>query len=166
MIELVTTNYLQPGAYIAIMLAVLGVPQVLSGYFDRRESRLNRQEAEANAERRHQERLDIEARREESRREEVERLEERRREEAERLEERRREERAEREERREERRRQDAETSERRHQEMMTALIAAIRNGRNHENGQTETIRRLQETVENLEAENARLRQQNGNGHP
>ena len=151
MIELVTTNYLQPGAYIAIMLAVLGVPQVLSGYFDRRESRLNRQEAEANAERRHQERLDIEARREESRREEVER---------------RREERAEREERREERRRQDAETSERRHQEMMTALIAAIRNGRGHENGQSETIRRLQETVENLEAENARLRQQNGNGHP
>jgi len=144
MIELVTTNYLQPGAYIAIMLAVLGVPQVLSGYFDRRESRLNRQEAEANAERRHQERLDIEARREESRREEAER----------------------REERREERRRQDAEISERRHQEMMTALIAAIRNGRSHENGQSETIRRLQETVENLEAENARLRQQNGNGHP
>lgn len=151
MIELVTTNYLQPGAYIAIMLAVLGVPQVLSGYFDRRESRLNRQEAEANAERRHQERLDIEARREESRREEAER---------------RREERAEREERREERRRQESEISERRHQEMMTALIAAIRNGRGHENGQSETIRRLQETVENLEAENARLRQQNGNGHP
>ena len=144
MIELVTTNYLQPGAYIAIMLAVLGVPQVLSGYFDRRESRLNRQEAEANAERRHQERLDIEARREESRREEAER----------------------REERREDRRRQDAEISERRHQEMMTALIAAISNGRGHENGQSETIRRLQETVENLEAENARLRQQNGNGHP
>ena len=155
MIELVTTNYLQPGAYIAIMLAVLGVPQVLSGYFDRRESRLNRQEAEANAERRHQERLDIEARREERRLEGEERREERRREE-----------RAEREERREERRRQDAETSERRHQEMMTALIAAIRNGRSHENGQSETIRRLQETVENLEAENARLRQQNGNGHP
>ena len=155
MIELVTTNYLQPGAYIAIMLAVLGVPQVLSGYFDRRESRLNRQEAEANAERRHQERLDIEARREESRLEGEERREERRREE-----------RAEREERREERRRQEAEISERRHQEMMTALIAAIRNGRNHENGQSETIRRLQETVENLEAENARLRQQNGNGHP
>ena len=155
MIELVTTNYLQPGAYIAIMLAVLGVPQVLSGYFDRRESRLNRQEAEANAERRHQERLDIEARREERRLEGEERREERRREE-----------RAEREERREERRRQDAETSERRHQEMMTALIAAISNGRNHENGQSETIRRLQETVENLEAENARLRQQNGNGHP
>ena len=155
MIELVTTNYLQPGAYIAIMLAVLGVPQVLSGYFDRRESRLNRQEAEANAERRHQERLDIEARREERRLEGEERREERRREE-----------RAEREERREERRRQDAEISERRHQEMMTALIAAIRNGRNHENGQSETIRRLQETVENLEAENARLRQQNGNGHP
>ena len=155
MIELVTTNYLQPGAYIAIMLAVLGVPQVLSGYFDRREARLNRQEAEANAERRHQERLDIEARREERRLEGEERREESRREE-----------RAEREERREERRRQESEISERRHQEMMTALIAAIRNGRNHENGQSETIRRLQETVENLEAENARLRQQNGNGHP
>ena len=140
--EWLTIKYLQPGAYIAIMLAVLGVPQMMSGFFDRREQRLNRQETEANAGRRHQESLEIEDRREERRRED----EERRREE------------------REERRRQDAEISERRHQEMMAALIAAINNGRNHGNGQSELIRNLQQTVENLEAENSRLRQQNGNG--
>ena len=35
-------TYLQAGAYIAIMLAVLGVPQMLSGYFDIRERRKER----------------------------------------------------------------------------------------------------------------------------
>ncbi len=178
--EWLTMKYLQPGAYIAIMLAVLGVPQLLSGFFDRRELRLNRLENEANAERRHQERLDIEERREERRRQELaeqeERREERRREERaqqeelRRLEEeRRREERAEREEIRrleEERRRQDMELSERRHQEMMTALIAAIGNGHHQDDGQSELIRSLQQTVENLESEVVRLRQQNGNGSP
>ena len=188
-------KYLQPGAYIAIMLAVLGVPQLLSGFFDRRELRLNRLENEANAERRHQERLDLEERREERRREEHAEQEERRRQETaegeerrrqetaerearrleeraereERREERRREERAEREELRrleEERRRQDMELSERRHQEMMTALIAAIGNGHRQDDGQSELIRSLQQTVENLESEVARLRQHNGNGGP
>ena len=48
-------KYLAAGAYIAIMLAVLGVPQLLSSYFDIRERRRERQEAEAGAERRHQE---------------------------------------------------------------------------------------------------------------
>ena len=177
-------KYLQPGAYIAIMLAVLGVPQLLSGFFDRRELRLNRLENEANAERRHQERLDLEERREERRREEHAEGEERRRQETAEREERRLEERAEREERREERRReeraereelrrleeerrrQDMELSERRHQEMMTALIAAIGNGHRQDDGQSELIRSLQQTVENLESEVARLRQHNGNGGP
>ena len=136
--------YLSAGAYIAIMLAVLGVPQLLSSYFDLRARRIDRLENEANAERRHQENLAAEARREE-------RLEERRREE-------RREE--------EERRRREAELSERRHQEMMAVLITAVNNGRNHENGQSQEalIRNLRQTVETLEAENAKLRQQNGNG--
>ena len=48
-------TYLEAGAYIAIMLAVLGVPQMLSGYFDIRERRRERAEQDASAERRYQE---------------------------------------------------------------------------------------------------------------
>ncbi len=160
--------YLSAGAYIAIMLAVLGVPQLLSSYFDLRARRIERAENEANTERRHQERL-LEERRREERQEELrreERQEELRREE--RQEELRREERQEelrREERQEELRRQDAEASERRHQELMTTLIAALSNGRNQDNGQSELIRSLQQTIETLETENARLRQENGDGN-
>ena len=107
------------------MLAVLGVPQMLSSYFDLRE-------------RREQRRLDDERRRQE---EERRRLEE-------------------------ERRRQDAETAERRHQEMM-ALMITLNNGRNRQDvqDQSELIRILQQAVADLQAENARLRQQNGNGN-
>ena len=111
--------YLQAGAYAAIMAAVLGVPQMLSSYFD---LRLRRQQEE---------------RQEELRREER-RLEE-------------------------ERRRQDAAAAERRHQELMAALIAALGNGNNQGNGQGEFIRTLQQTIEDLRAENDRLRRQNGN---
>ncbi len=134
--------YLSAGAYIAIMLAVLGVPQSLSSYFDHRERRTERAENEANTERRHQERL-LEERRHEERQEEL-RREERRLE--------------------EERRRQDAELSERRHQEMMTLLIAALNNSSNQGNGQSELVRALQQTIEDLRAETDKLRQQNGSG--
>ena len=48
-------TYLEAGAYIGIMLAVLGVPQMLYGYFDIRERRRERAEQEASAQRRHQE---------------------------------------------------------------------------------------------------------------
>ncbi len=134
--------YLSAGAYIAVMLAVLGVPQLLSSYFDLRARRIERAENEANTERRHQERL-LEERRREERQEEL-RREERRLE--------------------EERRRQDAEASERRHHELMTTLIASLSNGRNQDNGQSELIRSLQQTIETLETENARLRRENGDG--
>ena len=67
-------------------------------------------------------------------------------------------------EREEERRRQDAEAAERRHQELIAALIAAISNSNNQGNGQAELIRALQRTIEELQAENDRLRQQNGGG--
>lgn len=137
--------YLSAGAYIAIMLAVLGVPQLISSYFDLRARRLDRLENEANAERRHQENLAAEARREE-------RQEERRREEQ----------RVEEEHRREERR-QDSEIAERRHTEMMTLLAAVLNNGGSNGNGQNEIIRTLQQTIDDLRAENDRLRQQNGN---
>ena len=76
--------------------------------------------------------------------------------------------RARREERRlaEERRQLDAALAEQRHQEMM-ALIVALHNGRNRDDdqGQNELIRILQQAVADLQAENARLRQQNGNGN-
>ena len=112
---------------------------------------MERQENEANAERRHQEMLAAQAWRDE-------REEERRREERRLEEERRR--------REEELRRQEMNSMERRQQELMVALIAALTrgNGQNHESGQAELIRAMQQTIKELRAENERLRQQNGNG--
>ena len=126
--------YMQAGAYAAIMFAVLGVPQVLSGYFDNRSRRRDHLESESSAERRHREML-------EERREERRQEDERRRQEF-------------------ELQRQD---SERRHQEMM-ALIINMGNGssRRGEPPDSETIRAMQETIDALESENARLRGQNG----
>ena len=137
-------TYLQAGAYIAIMIAVFGGPQMLSSYFEARNRRADRLENESNAERRHREAMDAEARREERR---EERRQEERRQEA-------------------ESRRQEAEAAERRHQELLTALIAAIGNGRGQGEGQGRFVETLLQRVEALEAENARLRRQNGNGNP
>lgn len=103
---------------------------MLSSYFDHRARRLERQDNEANTERRHQEMLAAQTRREE---------------------------------REEERRRQE---DERRHQELMTLLAAVLGNGRGQGDGQGELIRTLQQTIEELRAENERLRQRNGNGSP
>ena len=161
-------TYLQAGAYIAIMIAVFGGPQMISSYFEARNRRADRLEHEANAERRHQEILDAEARREERWREERREDEERRREERQQEEERRLEERRrEDEERRreEERRRRETEAAERRHQELLAALIAAIGNGRNRGEDQNRLIETLRRNIEALEVENARLRRQNGNGN-
>ena len=55
--------------------------------------------------------------------------------------------------------------AERRHRELMAVMIAAIGNGNNQGNGQSELIRTLQQTIEDLRAENETLRQQNGNGN-
>ena len=139
------------------MLAVLGVPQLLSSYFDHRTRRRDRLENEANEERRHQEILQE---RREERREERRREEEGRRHQEEEL-------------RRQEMQllRQELESrsleSERRHQEMMTLLIASMNNGPNQRSGenQSEVIRSMQETIEGLQSENARLRQQSGDGN-
>ena len=46
-----TLQYLQGAAYIAIVLAVFGVPQLLTYYFDRRDRRRERREDHAEAER-------------------------------------------------------------------------------------------------------------------
>ena len=139
-------TYLQAGAYIAIMIAVFGGPQMISSYFEARNRRADRLEAE----RRHQEILDAEARREERRREERQQEEERRREERQ---------------QEEERRRQEAEAAERRHQELLAALIAAIGNGRDRGDDQSRLVETLRRTIETLELENNRLRRQNGNGN-
>ena len=139
---------LQAGGFIAIMLAVLGVPQLLSSYFDLRARRLDRLENESNAERRHHEMLE-ESR--EERREERRREEERRRQEEERRQQ------------EEERRRQDAELAERRHHELMALLVTVMGNRGGQSEDQNELIRTLQQTVAQLQSENARLRQQNGN---
>lgn len=137
--------YLSAGAYIAIMIAVLGVPQMLSSYFDLRARRLERQENESSIERRHQEMLAAQARREEQE------------------EERRRQDRQEEERRRqdEERRRQD---EERRHRELVALIAVALGNGRGQDNGQSDLVRTLQQTIEDLRAENESLRKRNGNG--
>ena len=154
--EWAAIKYLEAGAYIAIMLAVLGVSQLISSYFDLRARRMDRLDNESNAERRHREM--IEERREEHRREE-----ERRREERAQEEERRREERAQEEERRREERAQEEERrreEQRRHQELMALLVAAMSNGRDQNDTRNELIRTLQQTVADLQEENARLRQQ------
>ena len=169
---------LEAGAYIAIMLAVAGVPQMLSSYFDIRARRHDQAVAEINAERRHREERAAEERhhqeaesrrreeaelrrREESERRREERAEaERRREESERQ---RREERAEAERRYEESERR-REESDRRHQEMMLMLAASIgngngngrSNGRSHE--QDDILRTMQGVIDDLRAENAKLR--------
>ena len=123
--------YMQAGAYAAIMFAVIGVPQLLSSYFDHRTRRREQQEAESNAERRHRELM-------EERREE-----------------------------REERRQEFAlqrQESEQRHEALMTLLISNLNHGpgRRADPPDSETIRAMQETIDALESENARLRQQNG----
>ena len=48
-------QYLEGAAYIAIVLAVFGVPQLLIYYLDRRDRRRDHQEERAEAERRHHE---------------------------------------------------------------------------------------------------------------
>ena len=136
-------TYMQAGAYAAIMAAVLGVPQMLFSYFDHRARRLS--------EERHIE----ESRQDEERRRQDE--EKRRRDEEQRH-------------REEELRRQEMDNMDRRHQELMVALIAAVTrgtghgNGQSHDIGQSELIRTLQQTIENLREENERLRGERDNG--
>ena len=61
-------QYLEGAAYIAIVLAVFGVPQLLTYYLDRRDRRRDRREDRAEAERvRQQERAEVERVRQEER---------------------------------------------------------------------------------------------------
>ncbi len=173
-----TLQYLEGAAYIAVVLAVFGVPQLLTYYLDRRDRRRERREDRAESERTRREDLATaeRIRREERdaaeqvRREERDAAEQVRREEREAAEQARREdlataERIRREEREaaEQARREERDAAERRHQEMMTALtgtIAAIleRNGHSAPTDQSAVIEELQQRVAELENQNASLR--------
>ncbi len=110
--------YLEGAAYIAIVIAVLGVPQLLSSYFDIRERRRNREEDRHNREEERRNREEERRNREEQRRaDELRRSEHQLEAERARLQERADSERQRMEER--------AET-ERRHQETLTALMGII----------------------------------------
>ena len=160
-------QYLQGAAYIAIVLAVFGVPQLLTYYFDRRDRRRERREEREAAEQARREEREAA---EQARREDLATAERIRREEREAAEQARREdlataERIRREEREaaEQARREERDAAERRHQEMMTALtgtIAAIleRNGHSAPTDQSAVIEELQQRVAELENQNASLR--------
>ena len=108
-------QYLEGAAYIAIVLAVFGVPQLLTYYLDRRDRRRDRREERAEAERvRREERAD----------------------------------------------------AERRHHEMMTALIALLERNGHASPEQSAVIGQLQSRIAELEAENARLRDNKNGGAP
>ena len=151
-----TLQYLEGAAYIAIVLAVIGVPHMLTYYFERRERAADRAAAE-------RQRLDDRA--EAERRREEERLEAERQ---------RREDLAERQRREDEaeRRRQDERAeADRRHLEMMTALVAiAERNGHPPPAPASDPdasilIAQMQQRIADLENNFQELQnQRNGNG--
>ena len=132
-----TLQYLEGAAYIAIVLAVLGVPQLLTYYLDQRNRRNERREDLAEAERIRQENLA-----------EAERIRREERADAERV------------------RREERVESERRHQEMMTALIAIVERNGHTPPEQTAVVQELRQRINRLEAENARLRAGNGPNPP
>ena len=139
-------QYLEGAAYIAIVLAVLGVPQLLTYYLDQRNRRNERREDQAEAERvRREERAETERVRQETLAE-AERIRREERADAERV------------------RREERVESERRHQEMMTALIAIVERNGHTPPEQTAVVQELRQRINALEAENARLRASNGNG--
>ena len=131
-----TLQYLEGAAYIAVVLAVLGVPQLLTYYLDQRDRRRARTEDRAEAERIRREDL---ATAERIRREEREAAEQARREER--------------------------EAAERRHQEMMTALIALMGRNGHASADQSAVIEQLQRRIAELESEIASLRNDDG-GNP
>ena len=138
-------QYLEGAAYIAIVLAVLGVPQLLTYYLDQRNRRNERREDLAEAERiRREERAETERVRQETLAE-AERIRREERADAERV------------------RREERVESERRHQEMMTALIAIVERNGHTPPEQTAVVQELRQRINQLEAENARLRASNGN---
>ena len=126
-------QYLEGAAYIAIVLAVFGVPQLLTYYLDRRDRRRDRREDLAEAERVRQ-----------AERAETERVRREERAEAERV---RREERAE---------------AERRHHETMTTLTAILERNGHTPATQSTTIEQLQRRITELEAQIALLRSGDG----
>ena len=149
-----TLQYLEGAAYIAVVLAVFGVPQLLTYYLDRRDRRRDRREERAEAERVRREEREAAER---IRREEREATEQARREDLTAAEQARREDLA----TAERIRREEREAAEQRHREMMTALTGTItaltavleRNGHSAPTDQSAAIEQLQRRVAELEAE-------------
>ena len=147
-----TLQYLEGAAYVAIVLAVIGVPHMLTYYFERRERAADRAAAERQ---RREDLADRQRREDEAERQRREDLADRRRREDE-----------------AERRRQDERAeSERRHLEMMTALVAiAERNGHpppapTPDPDASVLIAQMQQRIADLENNFQELQnQRNGNG--
>ena len=134
-----TLQYLEGAAYIAIVLAVLGVPQMLTYYFERRDRRRERDDDRAIAER--QRAAD---------RSEAERV--------------RREERAADRFEAEQVRREERADAERRHLEMMTALVALTDRNGHAAPDPSGLIAQMQQRIADLES--YVQEQRNGNADP
>ena len=146
--------FLAGGAYIAIMLAVAGVPQLLTHYLESRNRQRDRQEDIAAAEQRRREDIDAA---EQRRREDIAVAEQRRREDMEAS---------------ERRRLENREIAERRHQETIAILgntanlVAALLQNQQSAPAQAVAIAELQQSVAELTrmVSDMQHKMQNGNG--
>ena len=152
-----TLQYLEGAAYIAIVLAVLGVPQMLTYYFERRDRRRERDDDQAKAERqRVSDRAEAERQRAADQAEaerqraadqaEAERQRAAERAEAERV------------------RREERTAAERRHLEMMTALVALTDRNGHATPDPSGLIAQMQQRITDLES--YVQEQRNGNAAP
>ena len=141
-----TLQYLEGAAYIAIVLAVLGVPQMLTYYFERRDRRRERDDDQAKAERqRVSDRAEAERQRAADQAE-AERQRAAERAEAERV------------------RREERTAAERRHLEMMTALVALTDRNGHATPDPSGLIAQMQQRITDLES--YVQEQRNGNAAP
>ena len=144
-----TLQYLEGAAYIAIVLAVLGVPQMLTYYFERRDRRRERDDDQAMAERQR-----VSDRAEAERQRAADQAEAERQRAADRAE-------------AEQVRREERAAAERRHLEMMTALVALTdRNGHTTPDPSA-LIAQMQQRIADLESYVQEQQQQrSGNAAP
>lgn len=134
-----TLQYLEGAAYIAIVLAVLGVPQMLTYYFERRDRRRERDDDRIMAERQRAADQAAAERQRAADRAEADRV-----------------------------RREERADAERRHLEMMTALIALTnRNGKGHPTPDPSgIIAQMQQRIADLENYVHEQQQRSGSALP
>ena len=145
-----TLQYLEGAAYIAIVLAVLGVPQMLTYYFERRDRRRERDDDRIMAERQRAADQAAAERQRAADRAEAEQVRRAERAEADRV------------------RREERADAERRHLEMMTALIALTdRNGNGHPTPDPSgIIAQMQQRIADLENYVHEQQQRSGSALP